>query len=237
MNTTTTTAPKSRLYSIVSIIVNAFMLMAALISFSHIITTSARLGVTSWQTYLVPLFVDGLAVLGMIGRSEAMARQLAARGLTAEQIAAVKRFAFWLQLTAGLVSLAANFYAGETLGDRLFGLLVVAGFVVTEKYSEKLRAIGAQAHEPAPQITAADMQAYADAAVSAALAQARAEFAIALDDAVNAAVKRADRRWTAKLARDRKAAEAAAPVSPAGPVGSDLMVPTAAELRQLVGRR
>lgn len=198
---TTTAAPKSRLYSIVSIIVNAFMLMAATISFSHIITTASRLGVTSWQTYTVPAFIDGLAILGMIGRSEAMARELRRRNRTEAEIAAVRQFAFWLQLTAGLLSLAANFYAGVTLGDRLFGLLVVAGFIVSEKFSEKLRAVGT-AVEAAPQITAADVAATVRAAVADALAQAAV--AHAADTA--AAVLAAEDRMRAEAAKDAKRA-------------------------------
>lgn len=217
---TTTTGRRFTLYTVVSVIVNGFMLMAAGISYSHIVHTSARLGVTSWQTYLVPAFVDGLAILGMIGRSEAMARQLAARGHTAEEIEAVKRFGFWLQLTAGTVSLAANFYAGETLGDQLFGLLVVGGFVVTEKYSEKLRSVGAKAD--AKTDTAADVQAAVDAAIAETLAQA----AIATQAAIAAAVTEAlaadaDRRRKAEQAAKRRERDAAkrlaeiAPVSPA----------------------
>lgn len=207
-----TSSRRFSLYTIVSVIVNGFMLMAAGISYSHIVQTSIRLGVADWQAYLVPAFVDGLAILGLIGRSDAMARQLAARGCTPEQIADIKRFGFRLQLAAGLVSLAANFYAGHTLGERLFGLLVVGGFVITEKYSEKLRATGAVILAA---ITAADVQAAVDAALAVERTQAAADAQAAITAAVDAALAKADRARKAKERRDAKRAEELRPVSPA----------------------
>lgn len=211
MNATATTRRFS-LYTVVSIIVNGFMLMAAGISYSHIVQTSVRLGIADWQAYIVPLFIDGLAVLGMIGRSDAMAAQLRARNRTEAEIAAVKSFGFKLQFGAGALSLAANFYAGETLGAQLLGILIVGGFVITEKYAEKLRGMGATiaATEAAPALTADDMQAYADAAVAAALAQA----ALDTQAAVDAALAKADRARRAKERRDAKRLAEIAPVSP-----------------------
>lgn len=227
----TTTRRRFSLYTIVSLIVNGFMLGAAALSFSHIVTTSTRLGIMSWQAYLVPFFIDGLAVLGMIGRSEAMARALAARGCTPEQIADIKRFGFRLQLVAGLLSLAANWYAGHTLGEKLFGILVVTGFVITEKYSEKLRSVGAAVKAA---ITPADVEAAVDAAIAQTLAQAAIATQAAIDTAVTEALaadaaNRAKAERAAKR-RERAAAkrvELAAPVSPAtvAEIDSSLIAP------------
>jgi hypothetical protein len=207
-----TTTRRITAYTVVSIIVNFFMLGAAAISFTHIITASAKLGLVNWQAYTVPFFIDGLAILGMIGRTHSIAART-------DDPAATKRFGFRLQLGAGALSLAANVFAGHNLGEKLFGILVVAGFVVTEKYSEKLVTRTAQT---APQITAVDVQAAADAAVAATLAQAAIDTQTAIAAAVTDALAAdaADRRKAEQAAkrRDRAAAkriQQIAPVSPA----------------------
>lgn len=233
MNTTTPTTRRFSLYTIVSIIVNLFTVGAAGISFSHIITASAQLGVVNWQAYTVPFFVDGLAILGMIGRSASMAAQLAARGRTEDQIDAVRRFGFRLQVSAGLVSLAANIYAGHNLGEKMFGVLVVAGFVICEKFAEKLRAAGSAAVDTAAEITAADVQAAVSAAVDAALAAAAAAHADATAVAVAAAVKKEQARVRRAANAAAKKAEADAPSS-AIPMVSGLVVPTVAEMAALI---
>jgi hypothetical protein len=106
-------AKRSATYLLTAIVVRMFMLGAAGVSFSHIIATSQAL-------------VDGLAVLGMIGRSGKFA-------------ASTQRAGLRLMIGAGALSLACNVYAGHNLGQRLYGVLIVAGFVVSEWYAAKLR--------------------------------------------------------------------------------------------------
>jgi hypothetical protein len=118
------------------VIVYAFMLGAAAISFSHIVDISHTLGLR-WEAWTVPFFVDGIAVLGKIGRS----RKFAAK---------TQRAGLYLMTGAGLLSLACNVMAGDNLGQQLFGVLVVAGFVTTEWYAAKLEAA------PAPVIVTVD---------------------------------------------------------------------------------
>lgn len=120
-------------YLLVAVIVRAFMLGAAAISFSHIVATSHALGL-GWEAWTVPGFVDGLAVLGLVGRSPRFADSTQRAGLR-------------LMAGAGALSLACNVYAGHNLGQQLYGVLVVAGFIAAEWYAMKLR--------PAPQ---AEMQ-------------------------------------------------------------------------------
>jgi hypothetical protein len=144
-------------YTVVALIVKLYLIGALMISFSHIVHASAMLGLTGWQAWTVPAFIDGFAILGMIGRTDGVASRT-------EDPAAVRRFGFHLQLVAGSLSLAANVFAGATVGERAFGALVVTGFVVAEKYAEKLRAskVGADAE--------AAVQARVAAAVTEALA-------------------------------------------------------------------
>jgi vacuolar-type H+-ATPase subunit I/STV1 len=109
-------------YVVVWLIVRLFLVGAAGISFGHIVTTARALQVTGWQVNVVPLFIDGIAILGLIGRTGALGER-------------AKRCAPALILPAGAVSLAANVFAGQTIGDKIFGALVVAGFMLVEWYT------------------------------------------------------------------------------------------------------
>lgn len=176
-------------YLAVRTIVRAYMLATLTISFRHIITASHLLGLTGWQAWTAPFAIDGFAVLGMIGRSDRFA-------------AATQRTGFRLQVCAGLVSLTCNVYAGHTLGERLYGFLIVAAFVVAEWYGDKLR--------PAP----------APAEVDAAKARRSeaARKAAATRKANAAASARLAKAQTRRLAREVKQLEsqyaaASAPVS------------------------
>jgi hypothetical protein len=113
-------------YLTVASIVRVYMLGALAISFGHIVTASHMLGLTGWQAWTVPFAIDGFALLGMIGRS-------------ARFSADTQRTGFRLQIAAGAVSLVANVYAGHTPGERLYGALIVAAFIVAEWYAAKLR--------------------------------------------------------------------------------------------------
>jgi hypothetical protein len=118
--------PRNWAYLTVAGIVRLYMLGALTISSGHIITATGLLGLHGWQATTVPFAVDGFAVLGMIGRSARFADSTQRTGLR-------------LQAVAGLLSLACNVYAGRTLGERLYGALIVTAFVVAEWYAGKLR--------------------------------------------------------------------------------------------------
>lgn len=109
-------------YVLVWMIVRLFLVGAAWISYGHIVTTSQELHVTGSQPFVAPLFIDGIAILGLIGRTGKLGDK-------------AKRFAPALILPAGTLSLAANVFAGKTLGDKIFGALVVAGFMLVEWYT------------------------------------------------------------------------------------------------------
>lgn len=121
-------------FKIVKAIVRFFMVGAAAISFTHIVSFSQDLGL-GWEAWTVPFFVDGLAILGKIGMGKRFAEKTRAAG-------------FKLLLGAGIISLFCNVMAGENTGQKAFGVLVVAGFMTAEWYAEKLEAAPA----PAPKV-------------------------------------------------------------------------------------
>lgn len=99
---------------------------AAAISFMHIVEVGQRYGL-GWQSWLAPALIDGFAILGSIGRSASFAESTRKAGLR-------------LMICAGLVSLACNVIAGTNIGQRVFGVLVVAGYITAEWYASKLQA-------------------------------------------------------------------------------------------------
>jgi hypothetical protein len=143
-------------YCTTVVIVYMFMLGAATISFTHIVDISQTLGL-GWEAYTVPFFIDGLAVLGKIGRSKRFA-------------ASTRRAGLKVMASAGIVSLAANIAAGNNVGQQIYGALVVAGFIAAEWYSAKLEA----APEPAPTVVDEETRAKRSAAARKAAATRKA---------------------------------------------------------------
>lgn len=194
-------------YILVMLVVRGLYMPGALaISFDHIVTAGHMLGLTGWQAYTTPAFLDGFALIGMLMR---------ARTFTTD----VRRFGLWLQCGAGVGSLAANVTAGSTAGERIYGALVVAGLVVAELAGERLHA----GRAPKPGARAAVDR-------SAAARKAAATRAANKAKNVEAAALRAEQRAAAaegrRLAREVAGLEAAyagpaAPVSgpPAAPIG------------------
>jgi Protein of unknown function (DUF2637) len=126
------------------VIVNGFALGAIALSFNHIVDFGGQLGM-GWQSWLAPFFVDGLALLGRLGTSKKFA-------------AKTRRAGHRLMLGAGTLSLAANIAAGHTLGTRVFGAMVVVGFVVAEWYAAQLAPVtprGPRTRPTTPAVTPA----------------------------------------------------------------------------------
>lgn len=123
-------------YWITAVVVHMFLIGAAAISFSHIVDVSTTMGLT-WEAWTVPFFIDGIAVLGKVGRSRKFA-------------ATTQRAGLWLMAIGGALSLAANVAAGDNPGQQAYGVLVVCGFVLTEWYAGKLEKAPAPVAEPAP---------------------------------------------------------------------------------------
>jgi hypothetical protein len=85
-------------------------------SFTHIITAAHKTGLVGWEAWSTPFMIDGLAVIGMVMRSEAFSQATRSTGLR-------------VQAVMGLVSLVANVYAASTV---LYGVAVVALFLAAE---------------------------------------------------------------------------------------------------------
>jgi hypothetical protein len=185
---TTTATARNWTYLITKTIVTCFMVGAAVISFTHIIEASEGLGVTSWQAWTVPFFVDGIAVLGLIGRSDRFAASTRKAGLA-------------LTLAAGSLSLTCNVLAGHNLGERLYGVLVVLAFVGTEAYAAKMHAAPKAAAAPtAAEIAAADLAARRSAAATKAAATRKANAAAKARETAKANRAEAARIRTAEKA-------------------------------------
>ena len=166
------------------------------ISFAHIVAVGHRYGLT-WEAWTAPFLIDGFMVLGAIGRSPQFA-------------AATRKTGQRLMAGAGLVSLACNVLAGHNVGQRAFGVLVVAGAITSEWYAAKLEAA------PVEQPRKLDPQ----------TAKERAAKAAATREANRLAAM-----TPAQKAAETRRRNATAPVSPGrGPVHA----PTAAELDALV---
>lgn len=159
----------------VKTIVTLFMMGAAGISFTHIIDVSHTLGL-GVEAYSVPFFIDGFAVLGLIGRSHRFAESTRRAGLK-------------ITASMGLLSLVCNVMAGNNLGQRLYGVLVVGVFVYAEWYSGKLIA----APKPAP--------------------SRKLDPAVAAERAAKAAITRKANEWKAMTPAQKRAHRKAAQVA------------------------
>lgn len=118
MNTTRDTA-----LTVIRIVVWFFLIGAALISFSHIVHVSQMLGL-GWESWTVPAFVDGIAIVGKVSMLPRFSDTF-------------RRSGFRLLMFGGVLSLAANVAAGSNWGERAFGVLVVAGFMILESHATK----------------------------------------------------------------------------------------------------
>lgn len=184
---------------VIRIVVWFFLIGAAYISTSHIVHVSQMLGLNDWQAYTVPAFVDGIAIVGKVSMLPRFSETFRKSG-------------FKLLMFGGVLSLAANVAAGSNWGERGFGVLVVAGFMLLESHATK-----------------ADRTAVAEPESRKLDPQVAAE---------RAAKARATREANklAKLTPAQKAAEtkrrkATAPVSPGAPVVG--YVPSSAQLEAM----
>jgi hypothetical protein len=141
-------------YAIVKTIVKLYFLGALAVSFTHIIEASHKLQLAGWQAYTTPFAIDGIAVIGMVMRSEAFSRS-------------TRRLGFRVQITAGLLSLACNVFAGDTIGERVYGAMIVGLFVFSEWLSDRMESREAdEAREQAEKRAAAAAKAKATRAAN-----------------------------------------------------------------------
>jgi hypothetical protein len=123
---------KTATYYAAKTVVLGFAGMALSISCTHVYQLAVRTGVAGWHSYVAPAFVDGMMLLGRLGQCKAFEET-------------TRRAGRWVFAIGVILSFAANILAGETLGERVFGAMVVGGFAFGEWYAGKLK--------PAPKTT------------------------------------------------------------------------------------
>lgn len=110
--------------SIVKLVVKIYFIGALAGSFLHLVHSGHKLGLT-YEAYAVPFMIDGIAVIGMVMRSEEFSK-------------ATRKLGFKTQLFAGALSLAGNVYAANAPGGILFGIGIVALYVLAEFLSDRI---------------------------------------------------------------------------------------------------
>jgi hypothetical protein len=94
-------------------------------SFIHIVTSAEKLGGEGIEAYATPFMIDGLAVMGMVMRSDDYSKR-------------TNRIGFKVQCVTGTLSLAMNVYAAKTLFGVLFGIALVVLFVFAEWLNDQI---------------------------------------------------------------------------------------------------
>lgn len=170
---------------IVRRVVNLYFLGALTLSFTHIITTATKLHTTGWQVWAWPFMIDGIALIGMVMRMDRWSDR-------------TNKIGFRVQLVSGSMSLAANVYAGDTVGNVITGIGAVGLFIFAEWLSGQLE-------------TRAEAEAKAETAELEMIASLPSPEDIAAEKRREAARKAAATRRRNRRAaeRTRKAQEAA----------------------------
>jgi hypothetical protein len=199
---------------IAAIVAYCFMATAAGVSYTHIVKTAESIGLQDWQRWITPVFIDGFALLGKVGRLPRFKEGTRRAGLL-------------IMSVAGALSLVCNVYAGDTLGYQLWGILTVGCFIGAEWYATKLLdEIRDQDGDPESPATTTRPKSQKTDEQRLEQARRRAHY-YEMDSAARA---QWTRKWNEREAR-RKTRELGqleselailvdAPVSPAGPVAS-----------------
>lgn len=128
---------KNNMLTVIRMVVWAFLAATAVISSTHIVDSGLRLGL-GWESWTLPMFIDGIALVGKLSMLPRFSP-------------AFRKSGFRLLMVGGVLSLAANIYAGHNLGQRVFGVIVVVGFMLLESHAAKADRT-AIAEAPAPTV-------------------------------------------------------------------------------------
>jgi hypothetical protein len=110
--------------TLISAVVWLLLLLAAAVSATHIVGTAHKLGLHDWQAYTTPALIDLVAIVGKLSMAQCFS-------------SAFRRSGFRLLMVGATLSLTCNVYAGENLGERAFGVIVVGAFMLLEHHATK----------------------------------------------------------------------------------------------------
>ena len=94
-------------------------------SFIHIVTSAEKMGGEGVEAYATPFMIDGLAVMGMTMRSDDYSKR-------------TNKIGFRIQCVTGAMSLGMNVYAAKSLFGVLFGIALVACFILAEWLNDNI---------------------------------------------------------------------------------------------------
>lgn len=129
----------NRPFTTVRTLVYLQLVGVVVLSFHNLVEVGLAFGL-GWEAWTLPLLIDAFALLGMVGRGKAFSPKSRKAG-------------FRLMVGAGMVSLVCNVEAGHNIGQRIFGVLVVAGAITAEWYASRLtprRVVKARTPRSAP---------------------------------------------------------------------------------------
>lgn len=110
---------------IVQAIVKLYFVGALAGSFVHIISAAEKLGLSGWESWSTPFMIDGLALIGMVLRSEDFST-------------ATRKLGFRVQMVMGAFSLVANVYAAKNIGGVIYGVMIVALYIAAEWITDRV---------------------------------------------------------------------------------------------------
>jgi len=178
----------NRTYLIVKGVAYAMFAAGLLYSVTHIYELfCVTLGSTILAAALVPLFIDGIQIVGRLIQGESFTAATRTRGK-------------WLQGFGALVSLTANVVAGHRPGDKIAGAVIVIGYVGIELLAESIRPVQEDAAAIAA-AAAAQLAAQKSAAAKKASATRKANAVAKAAEEAARAERRAAARKTRQTAK------------------------------------
>lgn len=122
----------------VKMITRGYFVAALAASSTHAVVAAHKAGLTGWEAWSVPVMVDGMAVLGLIMRSDAFASD-------------TRRLGLRVQVIMGVVQVLLNVYAASSWGGVVYGVAVVGLYVAAEALSDRIRGKDVEEAEKAAQ--------------------------------------------------------------------------------------
>jgi hypothetical protein len=156
---TTTTEPRNLTYPIVKGIAYGMFAGGLGLSVTHIFDLfHSTLGASVVTAAAVPVFVDGLQLIGRLARSHKFD-------------ASTRKIGLWVQVLGALLSLIANVVAGHSAGDKIGGAIFVFGYIFMEWFADRLRPVATVVETAAAKRSAAAQKAAATRAANKAKAE------------------------------------------------------------------